>query len=93
MQMQLIHLLAFPFLNSQAVLEGLKGEFTSYLAKVSDIDTDIEILQWWQHNESALPCWAAATRGGFTCTAFICSIRKGFFITKFFFYQQQQSSL
>ena len=39
---------AFPFLNSQVVLEGLKGELSSYLAMVSDIDADIEILRWWQ---------------------------------------------
>ena len=41
---------AFPFLNSQVVLEGLKGELSSYLAMVSDIDADIEILRWWQQN-------------------------------------------
>ena len=51
---------AFPFLNSRVVLEGLKGELSSYLAMVPDIDADIEILRWWQQNEAALPCWAAA---------------------------------
>jgi len=47
-------------LNSKTILDGLKGELPSYLAKVSDIDPSIDILQWWNQNESALPCWAAA---------------------------------
>ena len=44
--------------STSVVLEGLKGELSSYLAKVSDID----ILRWLQQNESALPCWVAAAR-------------------------------
>jgi len=46
--------------NSESILDGLKGEFPSYLTKVSDIDSSIDILQWWCQNESGLPCWATA---------------------------------
>lgn len=51
---------AFPFFNSQAILDGLKGEIPAYLSKVSDMDPSFDILHWWKQNESALPCWAAA---------------------------------
>ena len=53
---------AFPFLNSQAILDGLIGELSSYLSKVSDIDPNIDIIHWWKQNESTLLCWAAAVR-------------------------------
>ena len=51
---------AFPFLDSQTVLNGLKQELPSYLAKVCDLDPEIYILQWCHQNESDLPCWAGA---------------------------------
>lgn len=35
---------------------------TFYLAKVSDIDPDTDILQWWQQNGLVLLCWAAAAQ-------------------------------
>jgi len=37
----------FPFLDSENILDGFKGELPSYLAKVSDIDSSIDIFQWW----------------------------------------------
>ena len=49
-------------LNSQSVLDGLKAELPSYLAKMSYVDPNINVLQWWEQNESALPYWAAAAR-------------------------------
>ena len=36
---------AFPFLDSQTVLNGLKQELPSHLAKVCDLDPEIDILQ------------------------------------------------
>ena len=50
----------FPLLNSQAILDGFKGELPSCLSEVSNIDPSIDILHWWKQNESALPYRAAA---------------------------------
>ena len=53
---------AFPFLDSQTILNGRKQELPSYQAKVIDLDPAIDILQWWHQNEHDLPCWAASAR-------------------------------
>ena len=53
---------AFPFLDSQEILNDLKQELPSYQAKVIDLDPAVDILQWWHRNEHELSCWAAAAR-------------------------------
>ena len=42
----------FPFLDSKAILDGLNEELQSYLAKVFDIHSTVDILQRWSQNES-----------------------------------------
>ena len=84
---------AFPFLNSEAILDGLKGELSSYLAKVSDIDSSIDILQWWRQNESGLPCWAAAARKVLLVQPSSAASERVFSLLKASFNPQQQSSL
>lgn len=84
---------AFPFLNSEAILNGLKGELPSYLAKVSDIDSNIDVLQWWSQNESHLPCWAAAARKVLLVQPSSAASERVFSLLKASFNPQQQSSL
>jgi len=84
---------SFPFLNSKTILDGLKGELPSYLAKVSDIDPSIDILQWWKQNESALPCWAAAARKVLLVQPSSAASERVFSLLKASFNPQQQSSL
>ena len=84
---------AFPFLNSQAILDGLKGELPSYLSKVSDIDPSIDIIHWWKQNESALPCWAAAVRKVLLVQPSSAASERVFSLLKSSFNPQQQSSL
>ena len=50
---------AFPFLDD-IILNGLKQELPSYLAKVADVRPNIDILQWWKNNAQELPTWANA---------------------------------
>ena len=76
---------AFPFLNSQAIFDGLKGELPSYLSKVSDIDPSIDIIHWRKQNESALPCWAAAVHKVLLVQPSSAASERVFFLTKVLF--------
>lgn len=58
----------FPFLDPQVVLNGLKEGLPSYVAKVCDLDPDIDILLRWQCNESVLPCWTTAAGKTLLCS-------------------------
>ena len=42
---------AFPFLNSQAILDGLKEELPAYFSKVLDNDPSFDMLHCWKQNE------------------------------------------
>ena len=84
---------AFPFLDSQTVLNGLKQELPSYLAKVVDLDPAIDILQWWHRNESDLPCWAAAARKVLLVQPSSAASERVFSLLKSSFNSQQQKSL
>ena len=86
-------LASFPFLNSEEILDGLKGELPSYQAKVSDVDPSIDNLQWWKQNESALPCWAAAARKVFLVQPSSAASERVFSLLKSSFNPQQLSSL
>ena len=68
----------FPFLNSTSILDGLKAELPTYLAKSVDIDSNFSCLEWWKQNETVLPCFSAAA-----CKIFLIScIGMCFFIAK-----------
>ena len=52
----------FPFLNLTSILDGLKAELPTHLAKSVDIDPNFSCLEWWKQIETALPCSSAAAR-------------------------------
>ena len=52
----------FPFLAQQETLSGLKEELPAYLAKSSDIDSDLCDMEWWKMNCHSLPKWSAAVK-------------------------------
>lgn len=52
---------AFPFLDDNTLLDGLKQELPSYLAKATDVRPSIDILQWWKNNAQELPMWSNDT--------------------------------
>ena len=84
---------AFPFLDSETIMDGLKQELPSYQAKVMDLDPAIDILQWWHQNERDLPCWAAAARKVFLVQPSSAASERVFSLLKSSFSSQQQSSL
>jgi len=84
---------AFPFLDSQTILDGLKQELPSYQAKVMDLDPTIDILQWWHQNERDLPCWAATARKVFLVQPSSVASEQVFSLLKSSFSSQQQNVL
>jgi len=80
---------AFPFLDLQTILDGLKQELPSYQAKV---DPAIDILQWWHQNECDLPCWAAAARKVFLVQPSSAASERVFSLLKSSFSSQQQNA-
>ena len=53
---------AFPFLNSQPTIDGLKSEIPTYMAASEDVPTDINPVAWWKSHAMELPKWANAFR-------------------------------
>ena len=51
---------AFPFFNTPLVLDGLKQELPTYMAKAADIGANIEPLAWWKNHANDLPNWSSA---------------------------------
>ena len=66
--------MAFPFLDSDAIINSLKAELPVYLAAAEDVNvlSEEQKVEWWHRQEERLPRWA-------THTAFFCSRRKGIF--------------
>ena len=55
-------LTSIPFLNTTTVIDGLKAELPTYLARANDVDSELCPLEWWQRNSGDLPHWSAATK-------------------------------
>ena len=53
-----LQLEAFPFLSDR--IEDLKRELPSYLAKVDDVSSEVDKLEWWKKYANQLPHWSAA---------------------------------
>ena len=56
---------AFPVLNSQPTIDGLKSDIPTYMAASEDVPrlpTDINPVAWWKSHAMELPKWANAFR-------------------------------
>ena len=53
---------AFPFLNSQLIIDGLKSEIPTYMAASEDVSVEIDPIAWWKNHAMELPKWASAFR-------------------------------
>ena len=51
---------AFPFFNTPLVLDRLKQELPTYMAKAADVGANIEPLAWWKNHANDLPNWSSA---------------------------------
>ena len=55
---------AFPFLDSDAIVDGLKAELPAYMAAAEDvvIPTEEKKVEWWCGHKEQLPRWASAVK-------------------------------
>ncbi len=53
---------AFPFLNSDNIMKGLKAELPAYLAHAVGVSSDTNPLLWWKEERKYLPFWSDAIR-------------------------------
>ena len=51
---------AFPVLSGR--IEDLKRELPSYLAKVDDVSSEVDKLEWWKKYTNQLLHWSAACK-------------------------------
>lgn len=72
-------LAVFPFLHKQAILDNHKAEPPLYLAKVADIDSCIDALDWWKMNINYLPKWVSALQKVLANSTLFGCFRKGVF--------------
>ena len=52
----------FPFLNQDEILTGLKQELPAYIAKCSDVSSEISAVDWWKINSHDLPKWSTSAK-------------------------------
>ena len=81
----------FPFLTT--AIELLQRELPTYLAKATDVSTEIEIWKWWQNNSEELPHWSSAAHKVFLIQPSSAAAERVFSILNNTFGSQQQSSL
>ena len=55
---------AFPFLDSDEIINGLKAELPDYLTAAEDVNVlnEEQKIQWWHRQEERLPRWATAVK-------------------------------
>ena len=85
---------AFPFLNSQPTIDGLKSEIPTYMAVSEDVLrllTDINPVAWWKSHAMELPKWANAFRLVLLVQPSSAAAERVFSILQRFTAQQQSS--
>jgi hypothetical protein len=86
-------LAAFPFLNTQTILDDLKAELPLYLAKAADVDSSIDTLDWWKKNAICLPKWVSALQKILLIQPSSAASERVFSLLKSSFSEQQECSL
>lgn len=85
---------AFPFLNNKTVLDGLKQELPSYLAKAADTEiSDGDLLTWWKRHQSDLPNWSSSAKKVALVQPSSAAAERAFSILNSTFKSQQELSL
>ena len=85
---------AFPFLNSQPTIDGLKSEIPICMAASEDVPrlpTDINPVAWWKSHAMELPKWANAFRLVLLVQPSSAAAERVFSILQRFTAQQQSS--
>ena len=80
-------------LSHYHTLGGLKTELLAYLARVSDLDTEFNPLEWWKQNAPVLLRWSSAVRKILLVQLSSAAAECVFSSLKVSFGEQQNSSL
>ena len=53
---------AFPYLNVNSIIDGLKSELLAYFMATEDVSTGIDVIEWKKLHEQELRNWEYAFR-------------------------------
>ena len=84
---------AFTFLNEGSLLQNLKAELPSYLAKATDVDPTMDPLVWWRTHSTDLPHWSTAASDVFLLQPSSVAAQRVFSLLKASFGPQQDTTL
>ena len=86
---------AFPFLDSDAIINGLKAELPVYLAAAEDFNVlnEEQKVEWWHRQEERLPRWAMAVKQVLLIQPSSAAAERVFSILKASFNEQQDCAL
>lgn len=92
-QLDIESLKAFPFLNSDSIIEHLKSELLNYLAAAEDVSDQSDPIAWWKSHENDLPHWAHAFQLVILVQPSSAAAERVFSLPSNSFGTQQESSL
>ena len=86
---------AFPFLDSDAIIDGLKAELPAYMAAAEDvvIPTEEKKVEWWCGHEEQLPRWASVVKQVLLVQPSSATAERVFSILRASFNEQQNCAL
>ena len=84
---------AFPCLDEDSIIDGLKSELPEYMAKAEDVAPTISRTDWWSDHESELPNWSNACKQSLLFQPSSAAAERVFSLLQNSFKDQQYSSL
>ena len=81
------------FSFDSSLLEGLKAELATYLARCDDVSTETPICDWWRNHESEIPKWAEACKRILLCQPPSAAAERVFSLLNNSFSDRQSHSL
>ena len=85
-------LVVFPFIT-RTMINELKAELPTYIAKTVDVSSDMDPLEWWKLHCSELPSWSSAAKKALLVQPSSGSAERVFSLLKSSFGDQQDHSL
>ena len=85
-------LTCLPFLGASE-RESLKEELPAYLARVNGLHEDVDPLDWWKRNTSALPNWSTVAKKIMLIQPSSAAAERVFSLLKASFGEQQEACL
>jgi len=70
----------FSFFSS-SIIDELKQELLTYLARVIDLSPETQCLDWWKRSEHTLPFWSNALKRVFLVQPSSTASERFFFLT------------